>query len=557
MPTHPLLSTLLHAFPRDGRPQQLLEIHIWEYKTGQLAKRFGRQRVRPVLHPRPLSSGPESGLVNQLFALVGYALCAHLFDATLVLPDFESHDHHGTQLPFATLFEVEPLIEALRAANVSAITRDAYGHLRVASNAARGRNRRAANATVASSTGTSTGTSTGLGTTVVRCGWSCRNMTGGAGAAMVVNVLQGDALLGWRAYKALQRILFLRTNVSAPEAARLRNLEASVYRGLQVARAVRESVRQAERTLLLRPSTRVGGQVSASSLASSSNRGGGSSNGRSNSSGSGGAGRRDFSRGAQDDGPDDAQDDAPATDEASTNPELHDHVSEELPAYGCMHARIEADMIKSQAFNYAGRPPRLDDYLPPLAPVALRATPMVFVAVGTDISAVDDARLLRRAPWGAVLVRTGREAKSRAQGTGDPQRDSSSSYTRDALIDLELCRRARWFAGWPGSTFARLLGAFQFLDHQRGWWRVCPRAGVRGAAHSAARPAGNSTGDHDAGSHAISFFRPSVATFMGQHDWCIAAQRSRQGVHSTTNMDVSQPASTPEVLNLPHVDAPT
>ena len=347
-------------------------------------------------------------------------------------------------------------------------------------------------------------------------------MTGGAGAAMVVNVLQGDALLGWRAYKALQRILFVRTNVSAPEAARLRNLEASVYRGLQVARAVRESVRQAERTLLLRPSTRVGGQVSASSLASSSNRGGGSS-----------------------------------TDEASTNPELHDHVSEELPAYGCMHARIEADMIKSQAFNYAGRPPRLDDYLPPLAPVALRATPMVFVAVGTDISAVDDARLLRRAPWGAVLVRTGREAKSRAQGTGDPQRDSSSSYTRDALIDLELCRRARWFAGWPGSTFARLLGAFQFLDHQRGWWRVCPRAGVRGAAHSAARPAGNSTGDHDAGSHAISFFRPSVATFMGQHDWCIAAQRSRQGVHSTTNMDVSQPASTPEVLNLPHVDAPT
>jgi hypothetical protein len=58
-----------------------------------------------------------------------------------------------------------------------------------------------------------------------------------------------------------------------------------------------------------------------------------------------------------------------------------------------MHARIEADMIKSQAFNYAGRPPRLDDYLPPLAPVALRATPMVFVAVGTDISAADDERL--------------------------------------------------------------------------------------------------------------------------------------------------------------------
>lgn len=534
MPAHPLLSTLLHAFPRDGRPQQLLEIHIWEYKTGQLAKRFGRQRVRPVLHPRPLSSGPESGLVNQLFALVGYALCAHLFDATLVLPDFESHDHHGTQLPFATLFEVEPLIEALRAANVSAITRDSYGQMRAASNAARGRNRRAsANATVATSTGTST---SGIGTTVVRCGWSCRNVTGGAGAAMVVNVLQGDALLGWRAYKALQRILFLRANVSAPEAARLRALEASVYRGLQVARAVRESVRQAERTLHLRPSTRVGKLVPASS----SNRGGGSSSGsnsitsgstgstgswgsrskysssNSSSNGIGGAGDRVVSRGPQDDGPDDA----PSTDEELQYPEL--------PAYGCMHARIEADMIKSQAFNYAGRPPRLDDYLPPLAPVALRATPMVFVAVGTDISAADDERLLRRAPWGALLVRTGREAKSRAQGTGDPQRDSSSSYTRDALIDLELCRRARWFAGWPGSTFARLLGAFQFLDHRRGWWRVCPRAGVRGAAHSAARPVGNSTGE-DVGSQAISFFRPSEATFMGQHDWCIAAQR-RQGM---------------------------
>jgi hypothetical protein len=508
MPAHPLLSTLLHAFPRDGRPQQLLEIHIWEYKTGQLAKRFGRQRVRPVLHPRPLSSGPESGLVNQLFALVGYALCAHLFDATLVLPDFESHDHHGTQLPFATLFEVEPLIEALRAANVSAITRDSYGQMRAASNAARGRNRRAsANATVATSTGTST---SGIGTTVVRCGWSCRNVTGGAGAAMVVNVLQGDALLGWRAYKALQRILFLRANVSAPEAARLRALEASVYRGLQVARAVRESVRQAERTLHLRLSTRVGGLVPASS----SNRGGGSSSGSNSTSGStgstgswgsrskysssssskgiGGAGDRVVSRGPQDDGPDDA----PSTDEELQHPEL--------PAYGCMHARIEADMIKSQAFNYAGRPPRLDDYLPPLAPVALRATPMVFVAVGTDISAADDERLLRRAPWGALLVRTGREAKShcarpispnlaqiwpnhapRAQGTLSETRPPhthatlsstwSSAVARDGLRDgraprLHGCSAPSnsWTIGEAGGACARVQACEVQHTVQRG-----------------------------------------------------------------------------------------
>lgn len=43
------------------------------------------------LRPRTLSSGPESGLCNQLFALIGYVMMAHEQNRSLVLPHVDAH----------------------------------------------------------------------------------------------------------------------------------------------------------------------------------------------------------------------------------------------------------------------------------------------------------------------------------------------------------------------------------------------------------------------------------------------------------------------------------
>ena len=66
-----------------------------------------RTRKRPrvlALRPATLSSGPESGLVNQLFALMGYAILARRRKAILILPNFTSHDHGGTKCVFLVCY---------------------------------------------------------------------------------------------------------------------------------------------------------------------------------------------------------------------------------------------------------------------------------------------------------------------------------------------------------------------------------------------------------------------------------------------------------------------
>ena len=50
------------------------------------------------------------------------------------------------------------------------------------------------------------------------------------------------------------------------------------------------------------------------------------------------------------------------------------------------------------------------------------------------------------------------------------------SYTFAALVDFTVCCGADWFVGWPGSTFARLLGRLRHLDHGQGYFAVCPSA---------------------------------------------------------------------------------
>ena len=52
-----------------------------------------------VLRPYTLSSGPESGLCNQLFALIGYVVLARQRGEALLCPNFTSHDQGGTDVP--------------------------------------------------------------------------------------------------------------------------------------------------------------------------------------------------------------------------------------------------------------------------------------------------------------------------------------------------------------------------------------------------------------------------------------------------------------------------
>ena len=76
-----------------------------------------------ALYPHTLTSGPESGLCNQLMALVGYAMIFHSngkrFSA-LILPDFTSHDRGGVDEPFTRLFDPGPMIESLAAVGIVA-----------------------------------------------------------------------------------------------------------------------------------------------------------------------------------------------------------------------------------------------------------------------------------------------------------------------------------------------------------------------------------------------------------------------------------------------------
>ena len=70
------------------------------------------------LHPRTLSSGPESGLANQIYALVGYAILSKSMHLDLVLPSWASHDQNGTSAPFESLFEPSAMVRALASCGI-------------------------------------------------------------------------------------------------------------------------------------------------------------------------------------------------------------------------------------------------------------------------------------------------------------------------------------------------------------------------------------------------------------------------------------------------------
>ena len=223
--------------------------------------------------------------------------------------------------------------------------------------------------------------------------------------------------------------------------------------------------------------------------------------------------------------------------------------------YGCIHARVETDMQQWWRRNLAGPPPALARYLGHAAPGASGAPSLavfpevlssrqVFVSVGVDIVPADAEMLRTATAWGAPIIRTSAAAKTSynasatpasfaraplggvsqaAAGIGPSAQAHPHPYALAALIDMEICRGADWFAGWPGSTFARLLGALRAIDHAEdpGYFAVCPEFVVRFRPHSAA----NDSGDAD---------KDNNFDFIGHHELCSSAISATASRRTTT-----------------------
>jgi hypothetical protein len=145
-----------------------------------------------------------------------------------------------------------------------------------------------------------------------------------------------------------------------------------------------------------------------------------------------------------------------------------------MGAYGCIHPRIEADMMLG-AWHIVGEgpPPRLADYLRGVAAFPeLRRLPQFYVAVGRSISRNDSA-LLTRHESGTLWPRLVRSGQHKVHHNGPSGRNArvnvTSSYIADALTDFLVCRDAAAFIGWSGSAFAQTIA-----QTRKQWYSTCP-----------------------------------------------------------------------------------
>ena len=146
-------------------------------------------------------------------------------------------------------------------------------------------------------------------------------------------------------------------------------------------------------------------------------------------------------------------------------------------SYGCLHARIETDMIASWKVNRAGPPASLNDYLTAMRKVGdITRLKHIFVAVGLAITKKDDHDLSQPTPWGSSMVRS---SVGKAWHRGK-RNVTEPSYIEAAIVDFYTCREAQWLVGWPGTTFGRTLAALRIYDHEPhgGWYQVCPAGGA-------------------------------------------------------------------------------
>ena len=365
-----------------------------------------------LLWPATLSSGPESGLCNQLYALIGWFILlseARSHWSGIVLPSFTSHDTNGTSVAFSTLFDARTLGHTMWTRHRLAVwdcgqcTPD-WGHdnVDVGRGVAIEVQWGAASAEVEDMRPASARGPPG------RIAWRPPSQ-GALGLYQTEREAQnrsrtfwsdgrshGGALEGWRRYKDFSARRNLLMNASGLEERRRyvdprTHIEEAVYAGLRPSQQIQQRVREAKASLGLQ-------------------------------------GR----------------------------------------PYGCMHARIERDMLASWTVNRAGRPPRLSSYLDSIARFPeLHGVQVVFVAVGGDITDADRQTLdHNRTSWGAQLVR------SSLQKSMPKRRDGSeSSYTEASLVDLQICRGAAWLVGFGGSTFTRVAARSR---PDGTWIATCP-----------------------------------------------------------------------------------
>ena len=194
--------------------------------------------------------------------------------------------------------------------------------------------------------------------------------------------------------------------------------------------------------------------------------------------------------------------------------------------YGCLHARIETDMVLSWRVNRAGPPALLRDYLQTMGTVDdITSLKHVFVAVGLAISAADNEHLKQSTPWGARLTRS---SAGKAWHRGK-RNASEASYVEAALVDFTVCREAQWLVAWPGTTFGRTLAAIRVLAgmDDGGWYMVCPAGGRTAKELGPTIKWVQTYGGHQ------DCMAPN-ATFMGAPSWELAARAHAQSTNRSS-----------------------
>jgi hypothetical protein len=140
-------------------------------------------------------------------------------------------------------------------------------------------------------------------------------------------------------------------------------------------------------------------------------------------------------------------------------------------AFGCVHARVEDDAkhlswTTSNAKHLGGLP-TLKQYLAAASGLVTHTRNSgewpVFIATSDPLPSRQDPGVR----WVQSPLKTGMDSET-------VHANVSISYLVASLVDLAVCRRARWFAGFHLSSFSRILAEYQSLDHGRGWTSVCP-----------------------------------------------------------------------------------
>lgn len=128
-------------------------------------------------------------------------------------------------------------------------------------------------------------------------------------------------------------------------------------------------------------------------------------------------------------------------------PELQHHVDAFVQrygaSYGALHARVERDMRDHGGHGKAVI--SLEQILQIMHGSTLEKVDVLFVAVGDDLLAADRRTLERGVtPWGGRLVR--RELSTK-----------KLTYMDHGIIDMAICTQARYFVGFPRSTFSLMV----------------------------------------------------------------------------------------------------